>query len=785
MPSILDRIILFIFLIFSTLSLYSQQREETKTVFSVEVEGNRFTSKEEVKAISNLRSGMVLSADVLNKSVKNLWSKKLFSEVEVLQVAENSLGTTILIRVKELPRLRTVTIKGNDRISEEEIRKTIDVPTDISVSENEIYYIKKKIKKLYEKEGLAFATVTHSEDINDSTGFLSLTLSINEGPDFVVTAINFKGNIEYTDSELNAVFDDIKVKSWWQFWRSNKFETTKFESDKQKLLAFYKKNGFVDAQIVKDTIVFDKSNASITLDLTVYEGQKLYIRSIVFEGNSVYPSEALIRRLNIQPGSAYDQELFNQNLEINAEQTDVKSLYMDIGYLNTRFVPEIKKSTKDSIDITVKVFENDRATVRNVLIFGNTKTKEKVIRRELFTRPGDSFSRSAIIRSIKGLGVSNFFNPEKLRPNVKPVPGDNTKVDVEYYVEERSTDTFNASVGFAGVFGLTGAIGFTFNNFSITEPFSGGAGQVLNFNWEFGQANRLQTLNFGFTEPWFLDTPTMLGFNIFDTQQNLNFQSRQTGIQGSIGRRFRWPDDYFRGDWSVRAQRNNVGAGLGVNRFFRVGNFFETTFTQTISRISLDNIMFPTSGSRMTAVTQFAAGSIGIGNTDYLRNQFTMEFFNPLIQIDGFNRLVLYLSADMGYVTGINSDTTIPPQNMYFMGGNGLGGFNVTPLRGYPDGNLLGNQSGSHVMTRYVAELRFAVTLSPMPIYFITFAEAGNVWDNLRTTDPFDLKRSAGVGMRIMLQPIGLIGFDYGYGFDSVRIPGQKSGWQFHVQFGR
>ncbi len=785
MPSILVRIFYISLFIFSSTFLYSQQREETKTIFSVEVEGNRFTSKEEVKAISNLRSGIVLTPDVLNKSVKNLWSKKLFSEVEVLQVAENSLGTTVKIIVKELPRLRTIIINGNENISEEEIRKTIDIPMDISVSENEIYQIKKKIKKLYEKEGLAFATVDHKELLNDSTGFMVVTFIINEGPDFKVTAIEFEGNSEFSDVDLRGTFDDIKVKSWWQFWRSNKFDKAKFESDKQKLLSFYKKNGFVDAQIVKDTILFDKANASIVIRLTVYEGQKLYIRSIAFEGNSVYPSEALVRRLNITPGSAYDQELFNQNLEINAEQTDVKSLYMDIGYLNTRFVPEIKKVTKDSIDITVKVFENDRASIRNVLIFGNTKTKEKVIRRELFTRPGDSFSRSAIIRSIKGLGVSNFFNPEKLRPNVKPVPGDNTKVDVEYYVEERSTDTFNASVGFAGVFGLTGAIGFTFNNFSITEPFTGGAGQVLNFNWEFGQANRLQTLNFGFTEPWFLDTPTMLGFNIFDTQQNLNFQSRQTGIQGSIGRRFRWPDDYFRGDWSVRAQRNNVGQGLGVNRFFRVGNFFETTFTQTISRISLDNIMFPTSGSRMTAVTQFAAGSIGIGNTDYLRNQFTMEFFNPLIQIDGFNRLVLYLSADLGFVTGIKSDTTIPPQSMYFMGGNGLGGFNVTPLRGYPDGNLLGSPSGSHVMSRYVAELRFAVTLSPMPIYFITFAEAGNVWDNLTRTDPFDLKRSAGVGMRIMLQPIGLIGFDYGYGFDPVRAVGQKSGWQFHVQFGR
>jgi len=785
MPSILVRIFYISLFILSSTFLYTQPREETKTIFSVEVEGNRFTSKEEVKAISNLRSGIVLTADVLNKSVKNLWSKKLFSEVEVLQVAENSLGTTVKIIVKELPRLRTIIINGNDNISEEEIRKTIDIPMDISVSENEIYQIKKKIKKLYEKEGLAFATVEHKELINDSTGFIIVTFTINEGPDFKVTSIQFEGNSEYSDDDLRGTFDDIKVKSWWQFWRSNKFDKAKFEADKQKLLTFYKKNGYVDAQIIKDTILFDQANASIVLQIKVFEGQKLYIRSIAFEGNSVYPSEALIRRLNISPGSAFDQELFNQNLEINAEQTDVKSLYMDIGYLNTRFVPDIKKVTKDSIDITVKVFENDRASIRNVLIFGNTKTKEKVIRRELFTRPGDSFSRSAIIRSIKGLGVSNFFNPEKLRPNVKQVPGDNTKVDVEYYVEERSTDTFNASVGFAGVFGLTGAIGFTFNNFSITEPFTGGAGQVLNFNWEFGQANRLQTLNFGFTEPWFLDSPTMLGFNIFDTQQNLNFQSRQTGIQGSIGRRFRWPDDYFRGDWSVRAQRNNVSQGLGVNRFFRVGNFFETTFTQTISRISLDNIMFPTSGSRMTAVTQFAAGSIGIGNTDYLRNQFTMEFFNPLIQIDGFNRLVLYLSADMGFVTGIKSDSTIPPQSLYFMGGNGLGGFNVTPLRGYPDANLLGSPSGSHVMSRYVAELRFAVLLSPMPIYFITFAEAGNVWNNLTSTDPFDLKRSAGVGMRIMLQPIGLIGFDYGYGFDPVRAVGERSGWQFHVQFGR
>jgi len=785
MPSILAKISTFFLFLFLSFSLYSQQREETKTVFSVEVEGNRFTSKEEVKAISNLRSGMVLSADVLNKSVKSLWSKKLFSEVEVIEVAENSLGTTIKIIVKELPRLRSIDIVGADRISEQDIRKAIDVPTDISVSENEIYQIKKKIKKLYEKEGLAFAEIAHSEKFNDSTGFLALTIIVKEGPDFNVNEIVFLENKEFSDEELISVFEDIKVKTWWQFWRSNKFDKEKYTNDKQKLVAFYKKNGFVDAQIVNDTIQFDKTNSSISLVITLYEGQKLYIRTISFEGNSVYPKEVLIRRLNILSGSAFDQELFNQNLEINQEQTDVKSLYMDIGYLNARFVPEIKKVSKDSIDITVKVFENERATIRNVLIFGNTKTKEKVIRRELFTRPGDSFSRSAIIRSIKGLGVSNFFNPEKLRPNVKPVPGDNTKVDVEYYVEERSTDTFNASVGFAGVFGLTGAIGFTFNNFSITEPFSGGAGQVLNFNWEFGQANRLQTLNFGFTEPWFLDTPTMLGFNIFDTQQNLNFQSRQTGIQTSIGRRFRWPDDYFRGDWSVRAQRNNVGQGFGVNRIFRVGNFFETTFSQTISRVSLDNIMFPTSGSRMTLVSQFAGGSIGIGNTDYLRNQFTMEFFNPLIQIDGFNRLVLYLSADMGFVTGIKNDTTIPPQSLYFMGGNGLGGFNVTPLRGYPDGDLLGSQSGSHVMSRYVAELRFAVTLSPMPIYFITFAEAGNVWNNLSTTDPFDLKRSAGVGMRIMLQPIGLIGFDYGYGFDPVRVPRDRSGWQFHVQFGR
>lgn len=485
---------------------------------------------------------------------------------------------------------------------------------------------------------------------------------------------------------------------------------------------------------------------------------------------------------NLKKGDPYNVELFQKNLTGNESQTDASSLYMDNGYLQARLIPQLFRVPPDSVDIVINIFENDRFRVGKVHIVGNTKTKDKVIRRELYTRPGDYFDRSAIIRSVRALQVMQYFNPESLRPDIKPSETDNTAVDVIYKVEERSTDTFNASIGFAGTFGLTGAIGFTFNNFSVLEPLRGGGGQIFNLNWEFGQANRYRTFSLGITEPWLFDTPTTVGFNIFDTYfRYLDLNQSRTGIGINLGRRFKWPDDYWRGDFTTRYQIND---NKTASFYYRQGRYTEISIGQRISRISFNNMFFPSTGSRFSLGTDFAMGAIGLGETDYIKNEINFEMFNPIYKIEGMDRLVFMIGAKLGYITGFKSDTTISPIELYRMGGNGLSGFSVTPLRGYPD-NKIGSGTGSRVMSKYTAELRFAISLDPMPIYIYGFAEAGNVWDNLRNADPFDLKRSAGIGVQLMVAPIGIIGFSYGYGFDTLGDSPEKSGWRFLFHLGQ
>lgn len=304
-------------------------------------------------------------------------------------------------------------------------------------------------------------------------------------------------------------------------------------------MEYFRTKGFLDAEIIRDTVILVPEKEAAYIELDIYEGNKYYVRNIVVEGNTVFPSEPILRRINVNKGDVYDEPFMQKQLTVNEDQTDAASLYMDNGYLGAQLIKEEKKVGKDSIDISIKVFENERYTIRRVEIVGNTKTKDKVIRRELFTRPGDYFNRSALIRSVRGLGVLNYFNPEALRPDVKPV--DKTHVDLVYKVEERSNDTFNASVGVAGAFGLTGSVGITLNNFSLAEPLRGGGGQILNLNLQFGQANQWQDYSLSFTEPWSYNEPTTLGVSVFHSVNRFGgFNQKRSGGQINIGRRLRW-----------------------------------------------------------------------------------------------------------------------------------------------------------------------------------------------------------------------------------------------------
>jgi outer membrane protein insertion porin family len=310
-----------------------------------------------------------------------------------------------------------------------------------------------------------------------------------------------------------------------------------------------------------------------------------------------------------------------------------------------------------------------------------------------------------------------------------------------------------------------------------------GAGQILSFNWQFGVGTLYRTFSLGFTEPWLFNTPTLAGFEVFDTRQQYIYDLRQTGLTLRFGRRLKWPDDYFNVQGFFRYQRNDVINGGG---YYLTGLTNEYTLGLTINRKNIDNPIFPSIGSNVTLDSQVSGGPFLPGNVDYYKLHFSSEWYRRLF---GSNRFTLYTVAELGYLKPLETNTSINPFDYFFMGGNGLV-IATTPLRGYEDRsigptNSLGQVLGGRVMMRYTTELRVAVTLEPIPFYVLAFAEAGNVFTDLKSTDPFDLRRSAGFGARILINPVGLIGFDVGYGFDRKLVDGTPPKWVFHFQFGK
>jgi outer membrane protein insertion porin family len=759
---------------------YAQSDNNSYNIAGIRVEGNKFADEQTIIALSGLKPNEKIKIPGDEKfaiAMKNLWNRNQFSDVEILIDKSTSLGVFLVIKVKEYKRLSEIVVEGNKEVKREDIVKAIGKVKGDLLSPYDLYLAKLSVKKKYADEGLMFAVVETELEPTDTSYYSKLIVTVKEGVEFHTASIDFENNKHFTGSELAGQFSDTHTKKWWQFWRSSKFDLKEYAKDKDLLRTFFKKEGYIDAEIVWDTLMYDESKAQVHIKLKVNEGEEYYIRNIDFEGNTVYPTPMLLTRLDFKKGDVYDKDRFEKNLNSNEDQTDVLSLYADNGYLSIRFIPEEVRVLPDSIDIKIKVYENQRLKIRRVDIAGNTKTKDKVIRRELYTLPGDFFNRSAVIRSVRALGAMNYFNQEALKPDVRPV--DENSVDLIYSVEERSTDMINASIGFAGSFGLTGSVGLTFNNFSLSEPLMGGGGQIFNIQAEFGQANRYQTFNVGFTEPWLFDEPTTVGANLYYRDINYTFYQKTIGAAFNVGRRFKWPDDYFRGDLRFRIEKNNA------DTIYLTRTGIQYTLGQSISRISMNNPFFPTYGSKFSFSTDFAMGILGLGNTDFIKNEIKFEIVHPLMKIEENDRVVLYMSANLKYITSFKIDTTIPPVEKYFMGGSGLSGyFPTTPLRGYDD-NTIGPTYGGNVLAKYTAELRFALSMSPMPIYVYGFAEAGNVWSTLKVTDPFNLKRSAGVGLMLNIAPIGIIGFSYGYGFDPPGTTGEKSGWKFLFNLGQ
>lgn len=776
---------LFVCCIPALATLHAQQRPEVYKILGISVEGQRSADPAAIIANTGLKVGdeLTIPGDQTRTAIERLHGLRLFDDVQIFIENRTPEGVYLLIRVTENSRLDRIEITGNDELSEDDITKKINLVKGQIVTRQDLSTIVRVLKQKYDEDGYLNAKVSPNlVPVEDTTGRrVVLRIEIDEGPKVKVEAIRFYGNKRFEDDDLKGAMKETSERKWWAFWATNKFDRKKYKEDKQLVIAFYRKNGFRDAEIMTDSLRYDESKKYLTIDLYVYEGPQYKIRNLVWEGNTVYPSEILSARLGFQKGDIYDREKFERNLYRNEEESDVSSLYQDNGYLVFQIEPEETRVAGDSLDITFHVRERNQFRIGRVQIGGNTKTYEKVIRRELFTRPGDFFSRQAIIRSVRQLSQLNYFNPEKIKPDYHIV--DDKTVDLDYSVEEKSSDTFNMSVGYSGAFGFNGALGLSFNNFSLSEPLRGGAGQVMTFDWQFGEGNRYRTFSIGFQEPWMFDTPTLFGVSIFDTRQIYIYDLQLTGGSVRVGRRFKWPDFLFRGDWTIRFQRNDVKYGGG---YYNEGVTTQVGISQVISRNSTDSPIFPTRGSNFSLLSEISGGPFLPGNARFHKHVFNAEWFVPLF---GGSRLTLMSNSSFGFIFGFEKNALVPLQDYFYMGGTGLGQFSTTPLRGYEDRGVGPKVNGSFIggksMIKHSVELRLALSINPIPIYMLAFAEAGNVWLENAVQDPFDLKRSAGVGVRLLINPIGLVGFDYGYGFDAPLPGGTPSGWKFHFQFGR
>ncbi len=821
--------IAFIFLFASSISYSQNTKPATYKILGITVQGNKSADASTIIANSGLNVGdeIKFPGDEEMKAIHQLWNLGIFSDVNILITKQIGDGVFLRIEVKEYLRFEKYVVEGNDELSDSKIDEKIDLIRGQTVKPQDISQIKQEILGLYEKDGYLNADINvkyyiyyiadttkdyidvtwrnekdfsdeyhvkyNKEDIEYSDLIsrlkdrVVLLFDITENSKVIVRKIEFAGNKAFNDSDLRGQMDNTEESKWWKFWSSAKFEPKKFEEDKKSIVDFYRKNGYRDAEILSDSLIYYNNKKDLKILIKVYEGPKYYVRNINWDGNTKFTTNKLDERLGFKKGDVYNYEKFEQNLKGNKNQSDVSSLYLDNGYLMFSATPTEVKVGQDSVDINIRVSENNQFKIGRVNIEGNDKTKDKVIRRELYTIPGDYFNRGLLLRSVQGLANLKFFNVEKLYgpEGINYSLKNDSTVNVAFKVAEKSSDYLNASVGYSGSFGFSGAIGVTLSNFALDHPFSLGGGQVLSFNWQFGVGSLYRTFSLGFTEPWMFDTPTLLGFEVFDTRQQYIYDLRQTGGTVRVGRRLKWPDNFFNVQGFFRYQYNDVLYGAN---YYPEGTSQQYTIGGTISRKDIDNPIFPSKGSTVELDAQISGGPFLPGNVNYYKLGFSAAWYKRLFNT---NRVALYTDANIGYMQELDnkSKLKIPYTEYYYMGGNGLV-IATEPLRGYDDRTVgprgtNGQIVGGRVMEHFTTELRFAVTMEPMPLYLLAFAEAGNVFLDINHTDPFHLRRSAGVGARILINPVGLIGFDLGYGFDRMAVDGKAPGWLFHFQFGK
>ncbi len=775
---------------------------------------------------------ITIPGDKVSEAIKTLWKQGIFERISISQDKLVGNDIYLSINVVEKPRLSKFYFIGAKKSEKDDIRNKIRLLPGRPITDYMLGTIKNVVHDYYINNGYYNNVVEIIQTPDQDTIAKKLkkniiTIKITKNQKVRIQDVDIIGNTVIKDWKLRRKLEDSKRFRWYNPFNSGKYLADNLAKDLPAIAAKYNTKGYRDARVVKDTVYFVAPNR-VKIDITVDEGHKYYFGKFKWFGNSKYRSGTLDSLLNIKEGTVYDQGKLEQKLFMNPNGIDISSLYMDDGYLFFQVNPQENNVRNDTIDFDILMYEGKQATINKVTIKGNDKTNDHVIYREIQTKPGQLFRRSDIVNTQRLLAGLGYFDPEKLAVVPTPNPADGT-VDIEYTVEEKPSDQIELSGGWGGrnnlnqiggqrTLGIIGTLGVTFNNFSTKNifkksawrPLPSGDGQRVSVR---AQTNGLffQSYNVSFTEPWLGGKkPNSLTVSAFHslfsdgTRKKIkneegvkvtNINRRSMSIIGGsigLGRRLKWPDQFF-----------NMYTSLGYN-YYDLSNYggvfvFDNGYANdinlgvNISRNTIDQPIFARSGSNFVLDLKFTPPYSSFNNKDYTKisdqerykfieyqkTKITAEWFTQLTNKKAAEgkearNLVLRTKVGMGFLSYYNQRTGFAPFERFYLGGSGLTGFQnfvareIIALRGYQDASL-SSTSGDPICTRYTMELRYPISLNPQAtIFMLGFAEAGNSFQNFKSFNPFVVKRSAGVGLRVFLPMFGLLGLDYGWGFDPV-----------------
>lgn len=783
-------------------------------VGGITVSGTKYLDKKVLVLLSGLSVGekIQVPGEAITEAIHKLWDQGLFSDVEITATKIVDDKIFLDIRLQERPRLSKYALKGVKKSDANDIRESIRLIKGKVVTENLIVSTENIIQNHFIDKGFLNVEVETIETPDTTLpNNVILTFNVDRKKKIKIAKLIFRGNEEVKKGKLAGTMKETKQRKWWRVWKTSKFLDFEYENDKKALIAKYNQMGYRDARIISDTIYASKKNA-INVEINLEEGRKYYFRNITWSGNTKYSSEVLGKILGIKKGDVYDQSRLDANLFMNPNGRDVSSLYLDDGYLFFNVQPTEILVVNDSIDLEMRVREGKQATINKVTVIGNTKTNDHVILRELRTKPGQLFSRADIIRSQRELSQLGYFNAETLGVDPKPNPVDGT-VDIEYTVEEKPSDQIELSGGW-GAGRIVGTLGVTFNNFSLRNMFKKGAwrplpagdGQRLSLR---AQSNGLffQSYNFSFMEPWLGgNKPNAFSVSAYHSVQSNGVQRgearreaiRITGVSVGLGTRMKWPDDFFLVQHELSYQ-NYILENYQLISGFNNGNSHTFSYKLTISRNSIGDPIFPTYGSIISGSMELTPPFSAFTGLDYTTASASEAYklieyhkwkFDAKWYISLAKNLVIETKMQFGFLGGYNKDLGISPFERFYVGGDGLSGFGldgreIVALRGY-DNNSLSSSFGGTIFTKYSAEFRYRISPNPQAtVYVLAFAEAGDSWLTFSEFKPYDLKKSAGVGVRIFLPMFGLLGLDYGWRFDDVPGRPDMAPGQFHFSIGQ